>query len=797
MSTTRVPSCKATPYNPLPATIRHIANRSCQSRDLGLYKRGSLLIIGSARLLCGGRHNGSPSRLRAVNSRPRDHQSEPSPACIRQSPRADRKPRFEIMKNKPIYLFLFLLPLGLAAEQAPSKKPAFSYKGPTLSTIPPAARPDRSGKQRMVPLIRAKPRLPAPSPHKNRLDKVPLPKERSIPSGHKENLHVESAIPKVRLPSAKRETPSSAKRPLIPRVPASFGKGREAQTTTKPGKDNSIRLKLPTIGRLGKPHSGMDARRQSGFTSSNSLHSEGSSAYDSPTIRDTGRNGTGRGVFNDMPHLGFPTRPSGPAPNPTAPSSLTGGAGANLDAGPNSGLFAPPDDRETGGDTRQAARPPIAKMTVNENDPPQYGPPVKDPTNQPKYEATDGGSFVWSDGSAVPAFGPDGSMGKINDKGDVVYADGTTIVNDGRGNWTIFDPEGRPTGATHGPDTTPPTTGVPGPKQNAETNSSLFAPQDDSGGGDNAQPSVSDQERPQYGPPVKDPTNQPKYDATDGGSFVWSDGSAAPAVGTDGSMGKINDKGDVVYADGTTIVNDGRGNLTIFDPEGRATGSVANPNSTPYTPDDSGTDHRGETNPSPTASSSDGAAERGAEEESETNQQSETDDPESSEDHGSNSDDSGNSDTNSDSDDTTDTGESGDTDTEGADERGTGSGTPSDGPDETVEGIVARARGEQQDPESGQPEECTSEGMGGSTTQPGSGGQRNCVPTGMPGIAPDDTSAPDAGESATATDRRSHRRASIGDQIGQPNLEDEGLRGGDLPSLSPFDRNPVTNPGRP
>ncbi len=163
--------------------------------------------------------------------------------------------------------------------------------------------------------------------------------------------------------------------------------------------------------------------------------------------------------------------------------------------------------------------------------------------------------------------------------------------------------------------------------------------------------------------------------------------------------------------------------------------------------------------------------------------------------------DSGNSDTSEESkesqDNDTDGAETDGADTEGADERSDGSTPHGDGPSSVVGGIVARSRGEQEEPESGQPEECTSGGMGSSAAQPGAGGRRNCVPAGTHGIAPDDSSAPDAGASATATDRGTRSRTPIGNTVGQPGLGDEGLRGGDLPSLNPLDRNPVTNPGGP
>ncbi|GAB4351285.1 MAG: hypothetical protein Kow006_15120 [Gammaproteobacteria bacterium] len=195
--------------------------------------------------------------------------------------------------------------------------------------------------------------------------------------------------------------------------------------------------------------------------------------------------------------------------------------------------------------------------------------------------------------------------------------------------------------------------------------------------------------------------------------------------------------------------------------------------------------------------SGDSSTQTSSSESGNTESDSNSDDSESSDSSG--ADDNGGGDSSADSGDGGDTdGDADSGDAEGgtdADKRGTGEGTgTADGPSGVVQGIVARARGEQRDPESGQPEECAPEGTGGAATQPGAG-QGSCVPAGTRRIEPDDSSAPQAGESATATDRRGRTRASIGSRVGQPGLGGESLRGGDLPSLSPFDRNPVVNPG--
>ncbi len=359
--------------------------------------------------------------------------------------------------------------------------------------------------------------------------------------------------------------------------------------------------------------------------------------------------------------------------------------------------------------------------------------------NQPTYDK-EAGAYVWGDGTRVRATAPDGSVGKVNEKGDIVYSDGTTVVHGDDGSVTVHRPDG----------------------------SSSSYEVDRSGA---------------WQPAGRD--NQPTYDK-EAGAYVWGDGTRVRAAAPDGSLGKVNEKGDIVYSDGTTVVHGDDGSVTVHRPDGSSQTYTTNEDGSWSSSSDSGDDSSHTSDDSGSSSGSDSDSGSGS-----------SDDKKGSDDSGggdSNDSDSGSeSDTESGSDDSADEKpEEG-----GSDKQDYGNGSHHDGPSATVEAILDRASGRRRDPESGQPEECEERGFGGGVVQPGAGGQGNCLPAGTPGIEPEERSTPDAGEAATDVDRRNRSRGDVRGRITQPGFGDFDRPGNDLPALSPFDRAPVTNPGEP
>ncbi len=378
--------------------------------------------------------------------------------------------------------------------------------------------------------------------------------------------------------------------------------------------------------------------------------------------------------------------------------------------------------------------------------------------DQPEFDS-DSGTYSWDDGTTVRGIGPDGEVGQVNDKGDIVFNDGTTIVHTGDQQTTVHRPDGS--------------------SRTYDANESGQWNPAGAGSAGTAPPTGS-------GTAAGTGIDQPKLDS-ETGSYAWGDGTTVSGIGPEGDVGKVNDKGDIVFGDGTTIVHTGDGQVVIHNPDG---------SSDSYTADDQGRWH---------PDSGSGSSGSGGSSESSSGGDSGSD---SSSDSSDSSDDDGGSDDSSDSGDSaedadaeaesSDAESGGDGDAETNTDGGESYGEPdtghSTGPSSVVQGVLDRRTGTE--PETGVPENCDDTG-GSIVTQPGPGGSGNCIPGGLPGISTEedeDTSTPDAGESADAEDARRAGGTDLGGRITQPGIAEQGIPVEDLPSHTPLDQSPVTNP---
>lgn len=451
-------------------------------------------------------------------------------------------------------------------------------------------------------------------------------------------------------------------------------------------------------------------------------------------------------------------------------SQLDGGAGAGAlvdatesrgtrsDAGTDRGDIVSAGDTnsklDTGGKSSNGD-----EGALSATDAPASGAGASDGVDAPEWNESEG-TYRWGDGTVARGVSPDGDVGKVNDKGDVVFRDGTTIVHTGDQEVVVHRPDGSATTRQANESGVWATTGSTG------------AP---STGGDNSF------------------AEQPDYDS-DTGSYGWSDGSNVTAFDNNGDMGKINEKGDVMFNDGTTIVHTGDGQIAVH----RSDGSTE----TMETNDDGGWQSTGsysyvsEKNSKGSGESSQSDGGSTGESQSDDSDQSTDSDSKDTKDSGGDSggddteSDGGDSSSDSDSDSDTD---ADDGDTGSKENYGDGSGGAGQGPSTVVQAIVDRATGNNTTPESAVPEEC---GPGGSNVgQPGLG-SGNCIPAGLPGISTEEEEeSPDAGSSAVDEDaRRAGTGGSLGDRITQPGLGEQGMPVDDLPSQSQLDRSAVTNP---
>ena len=386
--------------------------------------------------------------------------------------------------------------------------------------------------------------------------------------------------------------------------------------------------------------------------------------------------------------------------------------------------------------------------------------------------------FEYPDGSLVRAVGPDGQVGQVNDKGDILYGDGTTIVHTGNQEITIHKPDG-----------------------------SSSTQQLDADGNWKPTDSRSAEDYPR-GTDVDVPVR-----SDTGDSYIYEDGSTVRAIGPEGDLGKVNDKGDVVFGDGTTIVHTGDQEITIHRPDGTSTTQRPDENgqwrpvsgTKPYT-EGKGSNEKYVSTAGDASSgggdSGSGSADGSGSSSNDSND-GRSDGNDNSEDtkdssSGNDSDESGSADGGSSEGDSSDSSEDADTEGKGKEYYGEGGSGRNTGPSGVVQGIVDRATGQSRDVETGVPQPCSESG-GFGVTQPGPGGSGSCVPGHLPTVSEDNDQqpeTPDAGASADAEDARRAGSSDISGRISQPGLGEEGVPVEDLPSQSALDRSPVVNPPR-
>lgn len=388
------------------------------------------------------------------------------------------------------------------------------------------------------------------------------------------------------------------------------------------------------------------------------------------------------------------------------------------------------------------------------------------------------GNFVWSDGSTARGTDRSGGIGTVNEKGDVVYPDGTTAVHTGDREVTVHRPDGSSVTQRAGAD---------GLWERTKTRSA------------HDYPSGSSVDAP--------------YRDEDTGDFVYGDDTVVRGVGPDGQAGKINDKGDIQYADGTTVVHAGHNEVVVHRPDGSTRTRRMDENgrwqtvaATKVQDEGKGSDHK-YVGPSHGSGSSGGDGNSGSadgDSGKDTDDSGQDTDSNGSGGSGNDSDDSGsaeggegNGDSGS-SEESSDGGKDAEAETDGdsTEYYGNGSGGRSSGPSDVVQGIVDRATGQRVDPESAVPEPC-GESSGFGVTQPGPGSSGSCVPGHLPSVSTENDQqpdTPDAGASADADDLRRAGSTDIGGNITQPAIDEEGILMEDLPSGSALDQSPVVNP---
>lgn len=376
-------------------------------------------------------------------------------------------------------------------------------------------------------------------------------------------------------------------------------------------------------------------------------------------------------------------------------------------------------------------------------------------TRGPKY---DSGKDVFrhADGSVTRGSDPRGNTGKVSDKGDIVYSDGTSVSQDpATGNRFVNNAGGRR---------------APG---------------------------------------------APDYDAVND-EFVYDDGSRVRGSDPMGNVGKVNEKGDIVYNDGTMVVRDpASGQTTVIRPG--APGSQAGQQGGPVswgkgTQGGSGTGYgsgqasQGGDKGNSKDSGGKGDKDSGQQHGSNTSGKDKGKDNSGSGDKGGKDDkgsndkgdkDSGGKDSGSDSG-SKDTGgkDSGKDDGKdaGADKRvAAGQGGAGGGPSSVVQDIVDRRTGKKRDPDPVGPGEgdagCTNDGQPGSV-DPAQGG---CNGTGsLPTISTEGQGSSNIGFVPPGATR------SVRGGADPDCFNPEGC-GGLVPgrTLDPFDRSAITNPGDP
>jgi len=454
-------------------------------------------------------------------------------------------------------------------------------------------------------------------------------------------------------------------------------------------------------------------------------------------------------------------------------------------------------------------------------------------TSRPKYDAaTD--AFQFPDGTRVRAKGPDGQRGRVNDKGDIEYGDGTIITHDSAsGETDVIRPDGSHTTYGHGGGASPMASR---PKYNSRTDRFEFADgtQVRSRGPDGERGKVNDKGDIVYadgtiithddatgetnvirpdgshtsygrgsggGSPM---AGRPKYDSATG-TYEYPDGTRVAGTDPKGRRGRVTDKGDIYYKDGTMVTHDGAsGDTTVIRPDG---------SSSTYHGDGSRTDRDARTGVTAHFGARDSRTEYGSSKDKDTDSKDDSgggssssggsadtggrDTSSSSSDDGKDSDSSSDSgdDDGKDSDSSSDSGGDGKDSDSGKDDGGKdeggdaeklygGSGTagPGSGPTAAVRDKLERLRNGRDRDEEG-------------------GGESRCGPMSRPG--PDGRCQESVGASRSSAEPAqpimpfdTRPRATRGKGLGPDCFDPAGCNGvADVPArTSPMDRRPVTDP---
>lgn len=388
---------------------------------------------------------------------------------------------------------------------------------------------------------------------------------------------------------------------------------------------------------------------------------------------------------------------------------------------------------------------------------------------RPEYSESED-TFSYSDGAGIKG-SRNGQRGRVQDNGDILFADGTRYAHDtNSGRTTVTHPDGsqdiyendsgrssRRSGHLHtgpGVDTTASDDGGTDVRDRQTGTTAHF-------GGDRV---------------LDGGLATAKYDPeTD--TFDYGDGTHVPATDASGNRGKVGPNGyTVMYSDGTEVRHDtNSGDTQVKHPDGSTT-----------------IQHRGDGKP--LDSNGDSA---GSDSDTQDDNTSTTDSSDAESDDSDESSDDSSSDTSSgsDSDDGADTGDDDTADDDASSDEyraGFEGGRSADGgPSATsvVDDRVARMKGEKRSPESPDDEQ---PGNGGSApdgvSQPGPGKGQRRSPLARPSA--DDHQSPIG--SIVLPETKTPSSVGGGDCFKPGGCDDTPT---DSRVLDPFDRNPATNPG--
>ncbi len=548
----------------------------------------------------------------------------------------------------------------------------------------------------------------------------------------------------------------------------------------KPSQSAS-QIKSPTISSPGRPTQPTSHTNtpQAGFTKGNTTHTpttSGSPSRSGPTI-----NSVGGPVTQDSTVFIHPSKEggeSGPTINSVGgpvtqdstvfihPSKEGGESGPTINSvgGPvtqDSTVFIHPSKEggESGptinsvnGTATTKLEPSIAPKTQSSAAGGFYGKVVT------STSSTGESTFTLPNGQQIPQRGPDGSMGTPDDKGGVLYADGTYVSGGRKGQQTtVFNADG----------TVRSTTPSPGSNNNGPVTTGSAAPS----AIDIAPKTQSSAAGGFYGKVVTSTSS------TGESTFTLPNGQQIPQRGPDGSMGTPDDKGGVLYADGTYVSGGRKGQqTTVFNADGTVRSETPSPGS-------NNNDDNSSNNSSDSKESSNNNNDNDNSDDDNDDDSNSSDDSNDSDDSNEDTSDSSDSDTGTTDEDTDDSAAEGQT----GHEMGTDPTRSyrSDGKDY----VDSKTQPGQRETESITPPDC-GDGQGGQVMEP-QPGQNGCGSG--PGVSEDDDteSAPPLWQAPTNT---------VGpDSVVQPGFDDDTMHDQGVAPLERLqdDLDSITNPSGP